>query len=135
MYNNARTKYIHNLTDEDIKEIARLCFENDEEVDHTWMSHVLNGWSDNILVVSKEDNEFQIYDLRIVATHGYRKKENADDLFSNFMYKKFGEQYLNDYADRIHMVSFYGGKAHEADKIWQMAKQISLEHIERIKNL
>lgn len=91
-----KTKYIHKLTDEELQEISDLCFQNKgEKIDHAWNK----GDTHFVLVVSENGNEFYMYDFAINASCGYRTVEDANKLFAGYMYKKFGEEYLLNYAN------------------------------------
>jgi hypothetical protein len=92
---NSIVKYIDKLTVDDMKKIIELCVEGDREYDY----HSAFVGNSSILVVLRDRGEFSIDDFLLMSS--YKTRINVE-LYTKYMYDKFGDEYVLDYMNSIY---------------------------------
>lgn len=114
-----KSEYVQHLTDEDIINIIELLVGNTED-NRTFIRKYIED--DCVLVIFEEKGskkEFTLYDF--FPSNGYNVYYSlpyiiTEELYVNYMYKKFGTKYLGDYFRRKHNLNGLEKKLIEARK-------------------
>jgi hypothetical protein len=130
------SEYINQLTIEDVKALNRLCFENNEEIDHAHFPIPDDdAFPPFILAVSKYGHEFMIKDFRISASVGYKSVPEAQNIFAAYMSKKFGEQYRTEYTESHNSLDRLRNRAREAQAAVEIAERKAAREADNLRNL
>ena len=120
------TKYIQNLTDQDIEEIISVC-----AVIFDGQTIIQMERKERYIVVRlSEETIYLIYDY---AFEGFPRQENALDKFAKWMTKKFGARYLTELANKLFKVDVYRKEVEEANARLTAAYNKSDAFVDRIQ--